>query len=130
MTRNKTHADWIRICKNLDLRIYVRGTSYGSENYGYTSVPRISYLCTPLIINYYDNYEYTTIFNEFIGFLNRPGYYSSFSGSSLAPSDIETQDLILISDIVLTDYSSIIFDALTIDKKVCLQTPICPRQQF
>ena len=31
--------------------------------------------------------------------------------------DIETQDLILVSDIVLTDYSSIIFDALTIDKK-------------
>lgn len=40
-----------------------------------------------------------------------------------APIDIETQDLILISDIVLTDYSSIIFDALTIDKKVCLYTP-------
>lgn len=34
-----------------------------------------------------------------------------------APMDIETQDLILVSDIVLTDYSSIIFDALTIDKK-------------
>ncbi|MFU0769541.1 CDP-glycerol glycerophosphotransferase family protein [Staphylococcus pasteuri] len=36
---------------------------------------------------------------------------------------IETQDLLLISDIVLTDYSSIVFDALTIDKRVCLYTP-------
>lgn len=40
-----------------------------------------------------------------------------------APKDIETQDLILIADIIVTDYSSIIFDALTIDKKVCLFTP-------
>ena len=96
MTRNKTHADWIRICKNLDLRIYFRGTSYGSENYGYTSVPRISYLCTPLIINYYDNYEYTTIFNEFIGFLNRPGYYSSFSASSLTSRDKLTGQVVAL----------------------------------
>ncbi len=36
---------------------------------------------------------------------------------------IEIQDLLLISDIVLTDYSSIVFDALTIDKRVCLYTP-------
>ena len=34
------------------------------------------------------------------------------------PNNIETQDLIIISDVVLTDYSSIIFDALTVDKKV------------
>ena len=34
-----------------------------------------------------------------------------------APKDIETQDLILIADIIVTDYSSIIFDALTIDKR-------------
>ncbi|BGE81685.1 CDP-glycerol glycerophosphotransferase family protein [Staphylococcus petrasii] len=40
-----------------------------------------------------------------------------------APSHIETQDLLLIADVVLTDYSSIIFDALTIGKKVCLYTP-------
>lgn len=41
----------------------------------------------------------------------------------IAPSHIEVQDLLLISDIVLTDYSSIIFDALTIDKTVCQYTP-------
>ena len=41
----------------------------------------------------------------------------------IAPSHIEAQDLLLISDIVLTDYSSIIFDALTIDKTVCQYTP-------
>ncbi|MEJ7540194.1 CDP-glycerol glycerophosphotransferase family protein, partial [Staphylococcus lugdunensis] len=39
------------------------------------------------------------------------------------PESVETQDLIIVSDIVLTDYSSIIFDALTINKKVCLYTP-------
>ena len=41
----------------------------------------------------------------------------------IAPSHIEIQDLLLVSDIVLTDYSSIIFDALTIDKVVCQYTP-------
>ncbi|PTI65007.1 CDP-glycerol glycerophosphotransferase family protein [Staphylococcus succinus] len=41
----------------------------------------------------------------------------------LAPAHIEVQDLLLVSDIVLTDYSSIIFDALTIDKIVCQYTP-------
>lgn len=42
----------------------------------------------------------------------------------IVPSEsVETQDLIIVSDIVLTDYSSIIFDALTINKKVCLYTP-------
>ena len=41
----------------------------------------------------------------------------------IAPTNIETQDLILISDVVLTDYSSIIFDALTLDKTVCQFTP-------
>ena len=39
------------------------------------------------------------------------------------PESVETQDLIMIADIVLTDYSSIIFDALTLNKKVCLYTP-------
>ncbi|WP_271399469.1 CDP-glycerol glycerophosphotransferase family protein [Staphylococcus nepalensis] len=41
----------------------------------------------------------------------------------VAPSNLEVQDLLLASDIVLTDYSSIIFDALTIDKIVCQYTP-------
>lgn len=41
----------------------------------------------------------------------------------LAPPHIEVQDLLLVSDIVLTDYSSIIFDALTINKTVCQYTP-------
>lgn len=44
-------------------------------------------------------------------------------GVIIPPNNIETQDLIIISDIVLTDYSSIIFDALTVDKKGCLYTP-------
>ncbi|MDT3959932.1 CDP-glycerol glycerophosphotransferase family protein [Staphylococcus kloosii] len=41
----------------------------------------------------------------------------------IAPTNIETQDLILIADVVLTDYSSIIFDALSLDKTVCQYTP-------
>lgn len=41
----------------------------------------------------------------------------------IPPKSVETQDLILVADIVLTDYSSIIFDALTINKSVCLFTP-------
>ncbi|MCU5745262.1 CDP-glycerol glycerophosphotransferase family protein [Staphylococcus sp. SQ8-PEA] len=40
-----------------------------------------------------------------------------------APSNIETQDLILVADFVLTDYSSLIFDALTADKTICQYTP-------
>lgn len=38
-------------------------------------------------------------------------------------AQFETQQLILVSDIIISDYSSIIFDALTIDKKVYLYTP-------
>lgn len=38
-------------------------------------------------------------------------------------AQFETQQLILVSDIVISDYSSIIFDALTIDKQVYLYTP-------
>ncbi len=34
--------------------------------------------------------------------------------------DLETQDMILISDICISDYSSIIFDFLEINKKVYL----------
>ncbi|SCS80501.1 CDP-glycerol glycerophosphotransferase family protein [Staphylococcus caeli] len=41
----------------------------------------------------------------------------------IAPQHIEVQDLLLVSDIVLTDYSSIIFDALSINKIVCQYTP-------
>ncbi|CUT97202.1 TagF domain protein (fragment) [Staphylococcus capitis] len=44
-------------------------------------------------------------------------------GVIVPPESVETQDLIMIADIVLTDYSSIIFDALTLNKKVCLYTP-------
>lgn len=39
------------------------------------------------------------------------------------PLDYETQQLILVADMLISDYSSIIFDALTIDKKVYLYTP-------
>ncbi len=45
-------------------------------------------------------------------------------GVIIPPNNIETQDLIIISDVVLTDYSSIIFDALTVDKKVAYIHPI------
>ena len=44
-------------------------------------------------------------------------------GVIVPPESVETQDLIMIADIVLTDYSSIIFDELTLNKKVCLYTP-------
>ena len=40
----------------------------------------------------------------------------------VAPT-VETQDLILLADVVLTDYSSIIFDALCIQTPICLYTP-------
>ena len=43
-------------------------------------------------------------------------------GAIEAPNHIETQDLLLISDVVITDYSSIIFDALTIGKSMSLYT--------
>lgn len=41
----------------------------------------------------------------------------------IAPPNLETQDLILIADVILTDYSSLIFDALTLNKTVCQYTP-------
>lgn len=41
----------------------------------------------------------------------------------VAPQQLSAQDLILLSDVVLTDYSNIVLDAMTIDKKVCLYTP-------
>ncbi|MCS3282601.1 DUF6443 domain-containing protein [Bacteroides salyersiae] len=111
INQNRPHADWIRICKKQNLSIYFRGASYGSENYGYTPVHRISHLCTPLIINYYDNYEYTTIFNEFIGFLNRPGYYSSFSASSLTSRDKLTGQVVaLLNDPSKRDYIAYYYD--------------------
>ena len=111
INQNRPHADWIRICKNQNLSIYFRGASYGSENYGYTPVHRISHLCTPLIINYYDNYEYTTIFNEFIGFLNRPGYYSSFFASSLTSRDKLTGQVVaLLNDPSKRDYIAYYYD--------------------
>ncbi|MCE5038579.1 CDP-glycerol glycerophosphotransferase family protein [Staphylococcus auricularis] len=40
-----------------------------------------------------------------------------------APANLETQDLILVADVVLTDYSSIIFDALTVNKTISQYTP-------
>ena len=40
-----------------------------------------------------------------------------------APNNLETQDLILVADVVLTDYASLIFDALATGKTVCQYTP-------
>lgn len=39
-----------------------------------------------------------------------------------APTEMETQELLLISDTVITDYSSILFDVLPIGKKIALYT--------
>lgn len=111
VTRNRTHADWIRICKNQDLSVYFIGGSYYDNQYGYTPVYRVSDFCIPLIINYYDNYEYTTIFNDFIGFLNRPGYYSSFSASSLTSRDKLTGQVVaLLNDPSKRDYIAYYYD--------------------
>ncbi|HHS2926102.1 TPA: CDP-glycerol glycerophosphotransferase family protein [Staphylococcus argenteus] len=41
----------------------------------------------------------------------------------VAPTYLSAQDLILMSDVVITDYSNIIFDAMAIDKTVALYTP-------
>ncbi|HDC7487780.1 TPA: CDP-glycerol glycerophosphotransferase family protein [Staphylococcus aureus] len=41
----------------------------------------------------------------------------------VAPKYLSAQDLILMSDVVITDYSNIIFDAMAIDKTVALYTP-------
>ncbi|PTJ25754.1 teichoic acid biosynthesis protein F [Staphylococcus simulans] len=38
-------------------------------------------------------------------------------------AQIETQDLLLACDVLVSDYSSVVFDALTIDKTVALYTP-------
>ena len=42
----------------------------------------------------------------------------------VAPKYLSAQDLILMSDVVITDYSNIIFDAMAIDKTVALYTQI------
>lgn len=39
-----------------------------------------------------------------------------------APAEMETQELLLITDTVITDYSSIVFDVLPIGKKIALYT--------
>lgn len=65
----------------------------------------------PINHYYYDNYEYTTIFNEFIGFLNRPGYYSSFSASSLTSRDKLTGQVVaLLNDPSKRDYIAYYYD--------------------
>jgi len=44
------------------------------------------------------------------------GKYKSYNENVIVPNeDIDLQELILISDIVISDYSSIIFDAITIN---------------
>ncbi|WP_105993190.1 CDP-glycerol glycerophosphotransferase family protein [Staphylococcus simulans] len=49
---------------------------------------------------------------------------TSLSKQVIQPvSNIETQDLILACDILISDYSSVVFDALTIEKPVALYTP-------
>ena len=63
--------------------------------------------------------KYNVIFK---GHVNDQSNYMP-ENAIIAPSHIEVQDLLLVSDTVLTDYSSIIFDALTIDKTVCQYTP-------
>ncbi len=48
----------------------------------------------------------------------------SYQKRRLSPEIVfSAQDLILMSDVVITDYSNIIFDAMAIDKTVALYTP-------
>lgn len=57
------------------------------------------------------NDDYVIVYKE-----HSLGKKKMFEGNIVIPDDdIETQELILISDLVISDYSSIIFDALAID---------------
>lgn len=108
---NKTRADWERICKDKDLSVKFVGTDSYDNNHGYTVVSRISHLCTPLIINYYDDYEYTSLYSDFIGSLSRSGYYSSFSSTSTSSRDKLTGQVVaLLNDPSKRDYIAYYYD--------------------
>ena len=100
------------------------------EKYGLTKDEKIiSYLPTWRDYNYktpVDEHDYGYLLDEekFKDLL--PNGYTlvskghPFGNSDGSIDDIETQELILISDCVITDYSSVMFDAFAIDIPVCI----------
>lgn len=106
-----SHNYWITFCQNKAMPVGYVGVQTSTENYGYSSVSRISSLCTPLIINYYDNYDYTNIFNGFVGSLNRTGYYSSFASSPKSSyGKLTGQVVALLNDPSKKDYIAYYYD--------------------
>jgi len=106
-----SHQYWITFCQNKVLSVGYTGAQTPMENYGYSSVSQISLRCTPLIINYYDDYDYTNIFSEFIGSQNRPGYYSSFASSPKSSyGKLTGQVVALLNDPSKKDYIAYYYD--------------------
>ena len=106
-----SHQYWITFCQNKVLSVGYTRAQTPMENYGYSSVAQISLRCTPLIINYYDDYDYTNIFSEFIGSQNRPGYYSSFASSPKSSyGKLTGQVVALLNDHSKKDYIAYYYD--------------------
>ena len=106
-----SHQYWITFCQNKAMSVGYVGVQIAIENYGYSSVPQISIRCTPLIINYYDDYDYTNIFSYFIGSQNRPGYYSSFASSPKSSyGKLTGQVVALLNDPSKKDYIAYYYD--------------------
>ncbi|MDD2409536.1 MAG: CDP-glycerol glycerophosphotransferase family protein [Bacilli bacterium] len=64
------------------------------------------------------------ISNEYIILFKNHSFLNTLNISNIIniDEDVETQDLLLISDILISDYSSIIFDFVAIDKPIILYT--------
>ena len=106
-----SHQYWITFCQNKAMSVGYSGVQTAAENYGYSSVSRISALSTPLIINYYDDYDYTNVFSQFIGSLNRPGYYSSFASSPKSSyGKLTGQVIVLLNDPSKKEYIAYYYD--------------------
>jgi CDP-glycerol glycerophosphotransferase len=74
--------------------------------------PDLSYLLDVQKLNDYLQNEYVIIYKE-----HSMGSKNHFSNNIIIPdNDIETQKLLLVSDLVISDYSSIIFDILPLNK--------------
>lgn len=81
------------------------------------------------------DYNYGTTNNDFDYFLDQKKFSKNIGkdyvliskdhaflrkAEGVSNTDIETQELLLVSDFVISDYSSVIFDAFAIDIPVCL----------
>lgn len=111
ISSTKTRVEWENEFRDVVARVKFMGTVLSRNNYGYTSISGLSSLCTPLIVNYYDNYNYTRISNNFIRFINRPGFYSSFSNTSLSSRDKLTGQVVaLLNDPSKRDYIAFYYD--------------------